>query len=128
MSAFIYATAIGFFSAYIAIKTKSIWFSIILHMTVNGMSFGMQYMSANPFAAEAVLNIIYYAFLCFISAAAAIYLMTAVIKRRGSGLAAPGNYIYISNLRKTIFFFNAATLIFFILAVSRGMEDFIYRL
>ena len=126
MSAFVYATAVGFFSAYIAIKTKSIWFPIILHAVVNGTSFLLQYLSARVIEDEGVMNIFYFSFLTFISAVTFIYLLSLIIKRRESGLAPPGSHIYISKVRKFIFFFNAATLIFFILSIIRSLEDYFY--
>jgi len=126
MSAFIFATAVGFFSAYIAIKTRSIWFPIILHAVVNGTSFLWQFLSANPFIDDDIINILYFAFLSFISAVTLIYLLTLIIKRRESRLAPPGNYIYISKGRKAIFFFNGAALLFFILAIARSLQDYIY--
>jgi len=120
MSAFVYATAIGVFSAYIAIKTKSIWFSIILHAVVNGMSFTLQFMSGD----ENILNIIYYSFLCFISLVSLVYLLALIIKSREIRLAQPENYVHISNRRKVLFFFNAATLVFFILAIAGSMGGY----
>ena len=124
MSAFIYATAVGAFSAYIALKTKSIWFSIILHAAVNGVAFVMQYLSAAFTWDSALPDIIYFAYLSFISAVSLIYLIIYIIKRRNAGPAPPKKRVYISNGRKLLLFFNAASLIFFVLVILRSAEEY----
>ncbi|MCL2095969.1 MAG: CPBP family intramembrane metalloprotease [Oscillospiraceae bacterium] len=123
VNAFIYATVIGFFSAYIALKTKSIWFSILLHVTINAMSFVMHRLSSYPGVEEALVNIIYFAFLCIASFVSSVYLIILIVKRREPKLGTPEDYIHISKKRKVIIFFNAATVLFFILSIVRSLED-----
>ena len=122
-SAFFYATAIGFFSAYIAIKTKSIWFSIILHAVVNANSFIFQYIAVQPFT-DFVYNMIYFIFINVISIIALIYLIILIIKKKNLKLSSPVNYIHIENRRKIVFFFNAASVIFFILVILKSAEEY----
>lgn len=128
MSAFVYATAIGFFMGYIAVKTKSIWFPVLLHMAVNGTSLAFQYFSVRHIWEAAVLNIIYFAFLSFISAVSFIYLIYLIIKKKKTVLSVPANYIHISKRRKLLLFFNAASVIFFLYAVISGLEEYGLRI
>lgn len=122
VSAFFYATAVGFFSAYIAVKTKSIWFPVILHAAVNCISFFSHYMSDRLLMEEKTLDIIYFLFLTFISAVSFIYLLITASRRR---IPLPGEKrVYISNGRKVFFFFNAASVIFFIITFIRGAEEY----
>jgi len=126
VSAFIYATAIGLFSAYIAIKTKSVWFPVILHAAVNGMTFVFQYLSSQLLSEQTLVDIIHFAYLSFISAVSFVYLLVLVIRRKNTGLAAPGKHIYISNGRKLLLFFNAASLLFFILTILKSAEEYVF--
>ena len=122
-SAFFYATAIGLFSAYIAIKTKSIWFSVILHALVNATSFVFQYVAAQPFPDE-TYNLIYYLFMSVISIISFIYMIVLIRNRKDLKLNTPSNYAHIENKRKLIFFFNAASIIFFILVILKSVEEY----
>ena len=126
VSAFIYATAVGLFSAYIAIKTKSVWFPIILHAVVNGMVFVFQYLSSRLLLEAAITDIIHFTYLSFISAVSFVYLLVLIIKRKNTGLAEPGKHIYISNGRKLLLFFNAASLLFFILTILKSAEEYVF--
>ena len=125
-SAFLYATAIGFFTAYLAIKTKSIWFSIILHAAVNAVSFTLQYTASLSFFKDDTLDLIYFIFLTVISAISCIYLIILSIKRKETGLEESGNYINIRRKHKLIYFFNAATVIFFILVLMKSAEEYVF--
>jgi len=124
-SAFFYATAIGFFSAYIAIKTKSIWFSIILHALVNATSLTFQYVAAQTFPDE-IYNLIYFLFLGVISVVSLIYIIILIRKRKDLSLNDPENYAHIENRRKLLFFFNAASIIFFILVILKSADEYVF--
>jgi len=125
-SAFIYATAIGLFTAYFAIKTKSIWFSVILHAVVNATSFALQYLASLSFFKDATLDLIYFAFLTVISAISCIYLIILLIRHKETSLDESRNYINIRNKHKLIYFFNAATVIFFILVIMKSAEEYVF--
>ena len=122
-SAFFYATAIGFFSAYIAIKTRSIWFSVILHALVNATSFTFQYFAFQSFPDE-TYNLIYYIFMAVISVISLIYMIVIINKRKELKLSEPQNYTHIENKRKLIYFFNIASIIFFILVILKSAEEY----
>ena len=123
VNAFIFATAIGLLSAYIAIKTKSIWFSIILHVIINANSLVFQYIAVLPLSDE-TYNIIYFSFLSVISAVSLIYLLMLIIKRKRLKLNIPENYTYIEKKRKLLFFFNAAALIFIVFVIYKSTGDY----
>ena len=123
-SAFIYATAVGIFMAYIAIKTKSMWFPMILHAAINAVSFAFQYVAALSFMTGETVDTIYFMFLTFISLVCLIYLITLIIKRRESGLNAPENQVNIKKSQKLLFFFNIASIIFFVLVILKSMEEY----
>jgi len=125
VSAFIYATAIGVFLAYIAIKTKSIWFPVIMHAVVNSVSFIFQYLYSLPNFTESA-EIIYFIFLSVISLISFIYLLILIVKRKEPELKNPENYMHVTNKHKLIFFFNIASLIFFVLAILRSFEDYTF--
>ena len=122
-SAIFYATAIGFFTAYIAIKTRSIWFSIILHAIVNATSFFFQYVAVQPIT-DAEYDIIYFSFISVISIISLIYTIILIRKKKNLKLSLPGNYTHIENKRKLMFFFNAAAIIFFILVIIKSAGDY----
>jgi membrane protease YdiL (CAAX protease family) len=114
--AFIYATAVGIFCAYITIKTRSIWFAVILHALINSASLIIRYISVSVFPeGSAAPDAIYFSFLSVLSAVVLVYIITLAVKRKKPGLSAPADYEYISKKRKLIYFFNAAAVIFFFL-------------
>lgn len=123
VNAFIYATAIGIFIAYIAIKTKSIWFPVIMHAVVNGVSFLFQYLYSLSFYEESA-DTIYFIFLSVISVICLIYLLILIAKHKDLRLIKPENYAHINNKQKFIFFFNIASIIFFVLVILRSLEDY----
>ena len=125
-SAFIYATAMGAFLAYFAIKTKSIWFSVILHALVNFVSFGFQYLSSLPFLYDESVDILYLMFssLIFFVCAAYLFVLTAKKKHRYPKLDAPVNWVHIKTRHKLFFFFNFASIIFFVLAILKSFEEY----
>jgi len=118
-SAFFYATAIGFFLAYVAIKTKSIWFSVILHALVNFTAFIFQFVASLPIT-DYEYSVIYLLFLSVISFISLIYSLVLITKKKNLKLGAPENYTHIENKKKLIFFFNAAAIIFFILVIAKS--------
>ncbi|MCL1859886.1 MAG: CPBP family intramembrane metalloprotease [Oscillospiraceae bacterium] len=126
VSAFIYATAMGFFLAYIAIKTKSVWFPVIMHAVVNSVSFIFQYLYSLP-SFEDSGEIIYFIFLSVIAVICFIYLLILIINKKELKLKKPENYIYITNRQKLIFFFNIASIIFFILVILGSIEDYSFK-
>ena len=126
VSAFIYATAVGAFLAYIAIKTKSIWFPIIMHAVVNGVSFLFQYLYSFP-ALEEWTDVIYLIFVSIISIICFIYLLILIVRQKEFKLKKPENYKHILNKQKLIFFFNIASIIFFALVILRSIEDYSFH-
>ena len=125
-SAFIYATAMGFFLAYVAIKTKSVWFSVLLHALVNFISFVFQYLSSLAFLYEESVDILYLMFCALIFLACAVYLFVLIAKKkhRYNRLDAPAGYIHIPKKQKLLFFFNFASIIFFVLTILRSLEEY----
>lgn len=125
-SALIYATAMGFFLAYIAIKTKSVWFSVILHALVNFISFVFLYLGSLPFLYDESVDILYLMFSAVIFFICAVYLIVLITKKRHryDKLAAPADYVHISTKHKLLFFFNAASIIFFVLTIFKSLEEY----
>jgi len=125
-SAFIYATAMGVFLAYIAIKTKSVWFSVILHALVNFISFVFQYLSSLSFLYEESLDLLSLMFSALMFLCCAVYLFVLVAKERHryAKLGAPADYIRILPAQKLFYFFNAATIIFFVLTILKSFEQY----
>ena len=127
-SAFIYATAMGVFLAYIAIKTKSVWFSVILHALVNFISFVFQYLSSLSFLYEESLDLLSLMFSALMFLCCAVYLFVLVAKKRNCRkLDAPADYIRILPAQKLFYFFNAATIIFFVLTILKSFEQYRVR-
>ncbi|MCL2771811.1 MAG: CPBP family intramembrane metalloprotease [Oscillospiraceae bacterium] len=123
--AFLYATAIGLYSAYIAVKTKSIWFSIILHAFVNAMTLVWGYISELKSLSSDHLDIIYLLFSCAIFIFSIVYLIiTFIIKKKNLTLTKHINYVYIRRSRKILLFFNIATIIFLCLAIYQASQDY----
>lgn len=125
-NAFLFATAIGFFSAYIAIKTKSIWFSIILHAFINLMSLFWHLISdlSINYAYEDLYALLFWFVQTFLFGIAMIYLITLVKNRKDLSLPRRRDYIHINTAKKTTTFFNAATIIFIILAIARSAGEY----
>jgi len=126
VNAFIYATLMGVFLAYIAIKTKSIWFPVIMHAIVNGVSFMFQWLYSLP-GFEYSAEVIYAVFLCIIAIICIIYLITLIIRRKEIKLKKPVDYAHITNRNKLLFFFNVASVLFFILVILRSTEDYVFQ-
>jgi len=125
-SALIYATAMGLFLAYIAIRTKSVWFSVILHALVNCISFVFLYLSSLPFLYDESVDILYLMFSALIFFVCAVYLIVLILKKkhRYDKLAAPVNCVHIPAKHKLLFFFNAASIIFFVLTIFKSLEEY----
>ncbi|MCL1792622.1 MAG: CPBP family intramembrane metalloprotease [Oscillospiraceae bacterium] len=126
MSAFIYATAMGMFLGYVAIKTKSVWFSVLLHGLINFVSFVFQYLSSLPFLYDESVDILYlmYSALAFFVCAVTLFVLIAKKKHRYDKLEAPADYVHIQKRQKLAFFFNAATIIFFALTILKSLEEY----
>jgi membrane protease YdiL (CAAX protease family) len=126
VSAFIYATAMGLFLAYIAIKTKSVWFSVILHALVNFVSFVFQYLSSLSFLYDESVDILYLMFsaLMFLVCALSLFVLIARKKHRYDKLDMPLDYAHIASRQKLFLFFNAASAIFFVLTILKSFEEY----
>ena len=123
--AFLYATAIGLYSAYIAVKTKSVWFSIILHAFVNAMTIVWGYISELKILPSDKIDMIYLLFSGAIFTFSVVYLIIAIItKKKNLGLTKHRNYVYIRKSRKILLFFNIATLIFLCLAIYQASQEY----
>ena len=123
--AFLYATAIGLFSAYIAIKTKSIWFSVILHAFVNAMTLVWGYISEIKSLSDNSLETIYQIFSIAIFTFSVIYIISAVIiKKKNLTLTEHRNCVYIRKSRKFLLFFNILTIIFLCLSVYQASQEY----
>ena len=122
-TAFFYATAIGFFLAYFAIKTKSIWFPVILHAFLNFMAFFWHFIS-DLVAAEQLFNLISFSFWTVLFAVSVIYIIIMIIKKKDLSLTRRRDYIHINRGRKTFVFFNAATIVFIILALMQSALEY----
>ena len=125
-SAFIYATSAGLLLAYIAVKTKSMWFSMILHAVINSVAFGFQYLAAVPFEKAIYADIIYYLFLCSVSLISLIYMIVLIAKKTNLKLPESVNRIYITKKQKFVFFFNIATIIFFIVTIAKSASEYVF--
>jgi membrane protease YdiL (CAAX protease family) len=125
-SAFFFATAIGFLSAYLAIKTRSIWFPIILHAFINSMSMLWHFISdlSEAYNKEELYTLIYWSVMTVLFGVSMIYLIRLVKTRKDLSLKRRRDYIYINPGRKAAVFFNAATIIFIILAVARSTFEY----
>ena len=126
MSAFIYATAMGLLLAYIAIKTKSVWFSVILHALVNFISFIFQYLSSLPFLYEESVDILYLMYSALVFLICAIYLLILIAKKKYQydKLETPTDHIHIAAKQKLFYFFNVASIIFFVLTILKSLEEY----
>jgi membrane protease YdiL (CAAX protease family) len=122
-NAFFYATAMGFFLGYFAVKTKSIWFPIILHAFVNFMAM-MQHLVSDS-ADENLSHLIISSFRLVLFALALIYIIALIIRKKDLSLTKRRDYIHFSSGRKTFVFFNAATVIFIILALVRSAGEYL---
>jgi membrane protease YdiL (CAAX protease family) len=124
-NAFFFATAIGFFCAYFAIKTKSIWFPIIFHAFNNAMSMFWHFVvsSSEAHDFERLAEVIFQTYLTIIFGISLIYIIRLIIKKDLS-LIGRRDYIHINRGRKTAVFFNAATIIFIIMAIARSTAEY----
>lgn len=125
-NAFFFATAIGFFLAYIAIQTKSIWFPIILHAVVNSMSMFWQFFAelSERHNFEWLFVLIFQFYITLVFGITLIYIIRLIRSRYDLSLKRRRDYIHISRGRKTVFFFNIATVIFIILAIWRSTAEY----
>jgi len=121
-NAFFFATAIGFFLAYFAIKTKSIWFPIILHAFINSMAIFWHFVS--DLTNEGLFNFIFWSTLAIIFALAIIYVIILIAKKKDLSLVQRKDYIHIGSGRKLFVFFNVATIIFIILALLQSSFEY----
>jgi membrane protease YdiL (CAAX protease family) len=117
-SAFFFATAIGFFLGYFAVKTKSIWFPIILHAFINFMSLFWHFVES--LVSEELFDLISFSFWTALFAVSIIYIIINIFKKKDLTLAKCRGYIHINTGKKLFVFFNAATIIFIILALMRS--------
>ena len=122
-TAFFYATAIGFFLGYFAVKTKSIWFPVILHAFVNFMAFFWHFIS-DLVSAEQLFNLVSFSFWTVLFAVSVIYIIIIIRKKKDLSLTRRRDYIHINRGRKTFVFFNAATIIFIILAFMQSALEY----
>jgi membrane protease YdiL (CAAX protease family) len=123
-NAFFFATAIGFFLAYFAIKTQSIWFPIILHAFVNFMAL-FWHLIADLAASEGLFDLISWSFWTVLFGISVIYIIFVIVKKKDLSLSRRKDYIQINPGRKTFVFFNMATIIFIILALMRSAGEYI---
>ena len=122
-SAFFFATAVGFFLAYFAIKTKSIWFPVILHAFINFMAFFWHFIS-DLTQSDRLYELISFSFWTVLFGVSAVYIISVIRKRQDLGLEKRRDYIHISRGRKIFVFFNAATIIFIILAFMHSAGEY----
>lgn len=115
-SAFFFATALGMFSAYMAIRTKSLWFSIILHAAVNGASMSMEYVGNVLF--ETV-------FLNFIFAVSMISIIVYIMKDKRIELTEHKNHVHIKKTTKLKGFWNIITILFFLIVIVISTNDYV---
>jgi len=124
--AFFFATAAGFFLAYFAIKTKSIWFPIILHAFVNFMALFWHFM-ADFMYSEALFSFISFSFWTVLFGVSIIYIIVLIVKKKDLSLPKRRDYIHISTGRKWFVFFNVATIIFIIIALLQSSFQYYIR-
>ena len=116
---FFFATGIGFFLAYYAIKTKSIWFPIILHIFVNSLAIFWNFISY--YGGEELFMLIFYLTMALVFCISVIYIIWLIRTRYDFSLKPHQNYVLVTRRHKIIGFFNVATIIFIIMAVWRSM-------
>lgn len=124
--AIFFAAAIGIYSAYIALKTKSIWFSIILHAAVNLLSVIWHYISELPFLTDEMFDILFWCFSAAIYLFSFVYLIILAKNKSRKSLSLPKHrdYVYMSRGRKVIMFFNVVTIIFLFLAILQAAQEY----
>ena len=126
VNAFFFATAIGFLFAYIAIKTKSIWFPIILHAFVNSVEMLRHFLFdlSGRHNSETLFILMYWAVLTALFGITMIYIIKFIVSRKSLVLERRRDYVHISPGRKTAMFFNVATIIFIVLAVMYSTFEY----
>lgn len=121
-SAFFFATALGVFSAYMAIKTKSLWFSIILHAAVNSVSMAFEYLSG--IFLEDTVNIMYFIYFEVILLISAIYMIAFLKKNKKIELPEHKSHIYIEKRTKALGFLNIASVVFFVAVIFISLLEY----
>ena len=124
-NAFFFATALGMFSAYIAIKTKSICFSVILHAVVNSTAMVMEYLGgALSEQAYYLFNLIY---LDVILAVSVISIFVFIKKKKKIELMENKNHVYIKGRTKLLGFWNVLSIIFFLVVIWISISDYYFQ-
>ena len=124
-NAFFFATALGLFSAYIAIKTKSIWFSVILHAVVNGVAMTMEYLGGT--LSDYSFSIVNFVYLDFILAVSVISMIIFIKKNKKIELAEHKNYVHIKKRTKLLSFGNVISILFFVIVILISMTDYYFQ-
>ena len=115
VSHFFFATAIGFFLAYYAIQTKSIWFPIILHAFINSSAMFWSFMSY--YNSEELVIVLSSLMTTIIFGISAIYMIRLIKTRYDFSLKPRQDYVPITRRQKIVGFFNVSTIIFIIIAI-----------
>ena len=116
---FFFTTAIGFFLAYYAIKTKSIWFPIILHVFINSSAMFWSFMSY--YSSEELFTLLSSLIMTIIFGISAIYMIWLIKTRYDFSLKPRQDYVPITRRQKIVGFFNVATIIFIVIAIWQSM-------
>ena len=121
-SAFFFATALGMFSAYIAIKTKSIWFSVVLHAAVNSVAMIMEYVGSRfSMNKSYFFNLVY---IDFIFAISIIATFMFIKKNKKLELAEHKNHVHIKRRIKIFGFLNLISVLFFVIVILISAGDY----
>ena len=124
-NAFFFATALGMFSAYMTIKTKSIGFAVILHAAVNSVAFASEYLvGVLPQTDFYLANFIYIDIICAVSV---ITMFIFIKANKKIELPEHRNHVYIKRRTKILSFWNIISIVFFIVVILISLNDYYFQ-
>ncbi|GHU36286.1 hypothetical protein FACS1894105_06390 [Clostridia bacterium] len=122
LNAFFYATAVGLVLAYSAIKTKSVWFPVLLHMVINALSTAISIATELEYAGyfleyisiDAISSAVY----SLIFLVTVIFTLYLIFSRRDISLREENTLVSVGSGYRALHFINIFSVPFFVISIG----------